>query len=337
MEKLALKLLFWKFLKKCCDMSHNRHLQGVLFLFGLRLVPLLEDVRKEASTELWNDRFCLQLPMNRHEIIRYLVCSVWSFSYWQLAAAGLQKLHQTSERLQQLKVLKFLLSYWAVLLSQETWCRSSSEERYSCGMESFSDLGLVVGELRCLRTAENLYVMILLNCTILFHKRETSVVCGGLCIYIYSAPSWRGPKVECFSCGTDWKGIGRAVYKDVSFQVLKSSHKKLSKTHCSGDGTLTGLQVTSGNRVSSSSVLPEQALVLWSGTPSVPGVTPVVQPLGRMPLRWRCFPAVVCAALLRCKMFWGVSRAVLGCWSHGTEQRDVCVTAAARWSLPVWC
>lgn len=232
MEKLALKLLFWKFLKKCWDMSHSRHLQGVLFLFGLRLVPLLENVRKEASTELWNDRFCLQLPINRHETIRYLVCSVWRFSYWQLAAAGLQKLHQTSGRLQQFKVLKSLQSYWTVLFSQQTWCWSSSEERYSCEMERFSNLELVLGELKCLRTTENPYVMILYNCTIMLCKREASVVCGGLYVYIYSARSWRGPVVGCFSCGMDWKyGSGELCIRMFSSRSLnlctKSSLKPL--------------------------------------------------------------------------------------------------------------
>lgn len=57
---------------------------------------------------------------NRHEIVRYLVCSVWRIYYCQLAAAGLQKLFisPVKDLSNSKSLLKFLLSYWAKSLQQ---------------------------------------------------------------------------------------------------------------------------------------------------------------------------------------------------------------------------
>lgn len=121
---------------------------------------------------------------NRHEIVRYLVCSMWRIYYCQLAAAGLQKLHQSSERLKQFKVIiKVLAELLSHNLFNNHFCflrrcvveaLVKNTEVQMCDEKCFHFYSwenysweLFLGELGCLRrTAAKQYVMILCKCTI---------------------------------------------------------------------------------------------------------------------------------------------------------------------------
>lgn len=147
---------------------------------------------------------------SEHKIVSYLVCRVWRIYCCQLAAAGLQKLHQSSERLKQFKVIIKVL---AVLLSHKLFnnhfcflrrCVAEAlvkkTERYRCAMKSFPTVELFMGELRCLRrTAAKQYVMILYNCMIKSCKKgETDVICSVLYVCIPTVHNLIGPKGGMF-------------------------------------------------------------------------------------------------------------------------------------------
>lgn len=145
----------------------------------------------------------------RHEIVRYLVCSVWRIYSCQLAASGLQKLHQSSERLKQFKVIiKVLVELLSYNLFSNHFCflrRCVAEalvknrEVQMCD-EKFFPLELLLGALRCLRRATaNQYVMISYACVMKScEKRENDVVCSVLYIYILTVHNFIGPKGVMF-------------------------------------------------------------------------------------------------------------------------------------------
>lgn len=127
MEKVALKLLFWNFLKKRYDVSHSRHHQGILFLFALTLLPLLGDCagHKERSKYLFSCKMSLPpafIYLEMDEIVRYLVCSAWRIYYCQLAAAvGCRNFINPVKDFSNSKPLfNFVLSYWATISSTIT-------------------------------------------------------------------------------------------------------------------------------------------------------------------------------------------------------------------------
>lgn len=132
-------------------------------------------------------------------------------------------------------------------------------------MKSFSTLELVLGELRCLRrTAAKLYVMILCKRMIKScKKRETDIICSVLCEYMFLEYTAKGPRGGMFQLLQHTENESEELRLRTScYRSLILSTKKLSKMLYSSDHSLIRLQLTSRNGISSSCMLPAQALVL---------------------------------------------------------------------------
>lgn len=112
MEKLALKLLFWNFSKKCYDVSHSRRLQGVLFLFGLTLVPLFKDIRKVLSCKTTG--FASSFHISRHEIYGGFITASLLLLDCRNFVNPVKDLSNSKS------LLEFLLSYWPTVSSTIT-------------------------------------------------------------------------------------------------------------------------------------------------------------------------------------------------------------------------